>query len=581
MNNSNGITLVGLVVTIIIILILAGITLSVMVGENGVISKAQSALKETGIAQLEESVYTTSVDYQQTMAEGEKDIRLFMSQLRENNYDTRNIQDKYFIVKNEEGYRVVVDLSTSEVLRVHEYEKGEIESIVDTSVWDGTSSVGLIGEGIPSYPYAIRSAKDLSYMRDAVNSNGTITGLNIDGTPNQKNVKAATASYELLTDIYLNDISSYSSWSSTNAPSNVWIPIGYYTRHTNEARPFNGYFEGNGYSIYGVYVVSKSGSSNIQTALFGSAVNSTFHGINIEKSYFYSELDGDKDKMQLGSTGALLGFVNYSDITYCSVKDTTVIGKAHTGGMVGSIYFNAKAHVSDVTHSFSDNCNVRLISPTNTNVSYCVGGLIGQTSGYATISYINNCYNNSNVTVDTTNVKVSVGGIAGNLFMKVDCHDCYNTGNISVNSSNDETYVGGIAGNKWCDGDVDTIYNCYNKGNITGGNYQDGIIAKGSGWGRIEVNNCFNLGNIPKNTISDGKIIRCVDYSTRVTLSCVYDICSGSLFKYNTYSINNIGDLTQIAGGESYFYGNSVINNLNWSENDWNINASELPTLKY
>ena len=43
-----GITLVALVVTIIIILILAGITINMIVGENGIIRSAQEAKKYMG-----------------------------------------------------------------------------------------------------------------------------------------------------------------------------------------------------------------------------------------------------------------------------------------------------------------------------------------------------------------------------------------------------------------------------------------------------------------------------------------------------------------------------------------------------
>lgn len=39
----NGVTLLGLVVTVIVLLILAGITVSLTIGENGIITKAQQA----------------------------------------------------------------------------------------------------------------------------------------------------------------------------------------------------------------------------------------------------------------------------------------------------------------------------------------------------------------------------------------------------------------------------------------------------------------------------------------------------------------------------------------------------------
>lgn len=50
-----GITLVALVITIIVLLILAGVTISLVVGDNGVINKAQDAKTNMGNAQNREN----------------------------------------------------------------------------------------------------------------------------------------------------------------------------------------------------------------------------------------------------------------------------------------------------------------------------------------------------------------------------------------------------------------------------------------------------------------------------------------------------------------------------------------------
>ena len=43
LSKNRGITLVSLVITIIVLLILAGVTISLVVGNNGIIQKAQEA----------------------------------------------------------------------------------------------------------------------------------------------------------------------------------------------------------------------------------------------------------------------------------------------------------------------------------------------------------------------------------------------------------------------------------------------------------------------------------------------------------------------------------------------------------
>ncbi|MCI9246575.1 MAG: hypothetical protein HFJ30_05580, partial [Clostridia bacterium] len=52
--NNNGITLVALVVTIVVLLILAGITLTYVLGDNSVFKQASNAKLETELAKLEE-----------------------------------------------------------------------------------------------------------------------------------------------------------------------------------------------------------------------------------------------------------------------------------------------------------------------------------------------------------------------------------------------------------------------------------------------------------------------------------------------------------------------------------------------
>lgn len=63
MKNQKAITLVGLVVTIIVLLILSGITLSVLFGDNGVITKAQLAKLETEEAKRREELEFTLFGY--------------------------------------------------------------------------------------------------------------------------------------------------------------------------------------------------------------------------------------------------------------------------------------------------------------------------------------------------------------------------------------------------------------------------------------------------------------------------------------------------------------------------------------
>ena len=58
MKTNKGITLVALVITIIVLLILAGVSISLVVGDNGVLTQSQAASKNTSISQVKEDFET-------------------------------------------------------------------------------------------------------------------------------------------------------------------------------------------------------------------------------------------------------------------------------------------------------------------------------------------------------------------------------------------------------------------------------------------------------------------------------------------------------------------------------------------
>ena len=55
LRNKKGITLIALVITIIVLLILAGVAIAMLSGENGILTKAAEAKKKTEEAQTNET----------------------------------------------------------------------------------------------------------------------------------------------------------------------------------------------------------------------------------------------------------------------------------------------------------------------------------------------------------------------------------------------------------------------------------------------------------------------------------------------------------------------------------------------
>ena len=61
MKRNKGITMISLVVTIIVLIILAGVSMNMVVGDNGIITQAQRAKENTELARIEEEQQLNSL----------------------------------------------------------------------------------------------------------------------------------------------------------------------------------------------------------------------------------------------------------------------------------------------------------------------------------------------------------------------------------------------------------------------------------------------------------------------------------------------------------------------------------------
>ena len=119
---NNGITLIALVITIIVLLILAGVSIATLTGENGVLTKASEAGKQTEIAEIKEMAQT-DILAKQTENEGNISKEEFVE-----------ILNKYFkdVPTAEE---LPEDLSTLILTTKAEYGNYDINI---SEVWNGT-----------------------------------------------------------------------------------------------------------------------------------------------------------------------------------------------------------------------------------------------------------------------------------------------------------------------------------------------------------------------------------------------------------------------------------------------------------
>ena len=137
LKNERGITLVALVITIIVLLILAGVTLSMVMGESGIFGKANSAKEKTQLSNAEETIRLAVLENQVKSVSG--DVALTNDQLKE------EIEKKL----TEQGYTVSgskVTYYEDKTIDIEDYLEKESTSKI-TWTWADTDNSGTKNVG--------------------------------------------------------------------------------------------------------------------------------------------------------------------------------------------------------------------------------------------------------------------------------------------------------------------------------------------------------------------------------------------------------------------------------------------------
>ena len=527
--NNKGITLIALVVTIIVLIILAGVSINLVLGDNGILTKAKEAKEESNEAQVKEKMQLAVQEYVINRNTGDSTS---LQDILRANLDESKIEDvtengKAAVVTYD-GERIKIDL-----------DKGTIGQDSPFDVWDGQSaSTGLVGKGTKEEPYLIYSASDLYYMSQCVGQGyeATVVGLNENKTENGCNAVACKANYKLMTNIALNDVSEYDNWNNGSFDKttlNSWTPIGRNDVTEGSGVTFSGVFDGNGYEVTGLYIensqartiglfgyvaqvrgvvptIKNVSVTNVYMYGYGYAgaiVGSSTSGANIENCYSsgYIEIDEGADGWGGSIVGGIIGELYGGRIVNC-VSETVVKGDSYVGGIVGKIcksYNDTAKEYMDIT---VENCH-------NTADIYGnqdVGGVVGSSSVGTTgnLGLVKNCYNTGNIR-SFGNRSNHIGGVIGRV-ENVKVVNCYNTGNITDIVEANANNIGGIAGivDLWKDTE---IIDCYNTGNIEGNVKRVGgivgLVTSGSSAEKVTIQNCRNTGIITSTDSSKGDIV--------------------------------------------------------------------------
>ncbi len=228
------------------------------------------------------------------------------------------------------------------------------------------------------------------------------------------------------------------------------------------SNPFFGELDGNDCIIKNISITTTSGD---YTGLIPYvSANAKIHDLNLE---------GCVISAASGYVGAIAGH-NEGTITNCTVSGTitnsaSVSTGCATGGIVGH------------NESIVDGC---VCSATVTG-NWKVGGIVG----YLNEGFVVNCGNKGAVTNDMTTSasslqQQSAGGIVGSGDSKTYILNCYNQGDINGGNAYN---VGGVAG--FTNGSIISV--CYNTGALSGLDYIGGIV--GRVYATSNVSDCYYL----------------------------------------------------------------------------------------
>ena len=146
---NKGITLIALVITIIVLLILAGVSIATLTGENGILTRASEASKKTGQASAEEQVQL------EVTASIGTDGNINIEDLNDNLGNIEGLTHEGDTIENNpidnlpatvvvDGYEILIgaDGSVGEVIRMEDYQTAETKPYLPSSSFtqvEGTS----------------------------------------------------------------------------------------------------------------------------------------------------------------------------------------------------------------------------------------------------------------------------------------------------------------------------------------------------------------------------------------------------------------------------------------------------------
>ena len=463
-NTQKGITLVALVVTIVVLLILASITIGAVTSENGILRNANDAKEQTEIAEEKEIVDRATIQAMGNNKRGnivEDELQEQLDKITGNGktetddvgeeFEVAFIESKRYYTVDKDGtvtgpQEIVEDKSPGDITK--DENGDDIEEGQPYEIWcieDLCAFSNEVNSGNGFRDKTVMLMRDLNFNSKYSYVNGTIE---VDG-----NIPSCNSIEELRKELTENE--------------------GFYSIGYSTGTSFMGTFDGNNKAIKNIYINRPDRSGG----LFGTTSNTSDYNIIIKNLSISGNMIGNN----VGSIFADVRTYDNSNkgsfikIENC-ISDVKIEGSDYVGGIIGI------NNASSTGNLIIANC----INKGTINGKRYVGGILGY--NYNNTKIIN-CYNSGSVAGES-----DVGGIVGHDDRQSNIINSYNLGNIKSTSN-----AGGITG--WLGWFERSIENCYNIGDISG-NVKGGIIGGLNISNELlNTQNCYYLNkNISKGT---------------------------------------------------------------------------------
>lgn len=432
---NNGVTLIALVVTIVVLIILAGISIATLSGNNGVITQANKAKIKTEILDIKEQFELEEIKREELGKQisfgtiksilgidtAYEDILIIESGKLVYTENASTVHEECFeelgiSEQTKDSYWIVNEENVEEYKKIEGIEVGSLEDfrdLVNAGTFEYTNA--CLGEDIVldynsdnQYTPIGTSLNKFSKIFDG--KNYTISGIYIDNT--SLNNQALFA---------------YNTGTIKNVGiKNSYINAGSYVSALvaqNWGNIENCYNESNvsgNESVGGIvgYVFESIGEThiNIQNCYNTGTItgaNNYIGGIaglfsrgttsNIQNCYNTGKITGT------GWIGGIIGYANIksNNISNCNNKGY-ISGDTSIGGIAGAVGSSSSAGTINACYNLSD------ITCTGNSCGGIVGTLVSPNEN-KTGSSIISCYNLADFIGDSTRKGHSIGGIVGNI----------------------------------------------------------------------------------------------------------------------------------------------------------------------